>query len=121
MLSRSCQGGGDICHALALVELAVEIERSLPALGAVVQFDRWLDAPEQVRHENGVALVGQLVGMRPHRLVDAEDLLQQQQTRAPPRRRLAQIGSERAAVRGRYGDPFALHAASSLALPTQSV
>src|SRR4051812_14438506 len=112
MPSRRGQSGGDILHAPAPVELAVEIERSLPTFGAVVELDRRLDSPEQGGHENRVALIGQLVGMGPHGVVDAEDLLQQQQTRAPPCRRLAQIGSKRAAVRGRYGNPLALHAAS---------
>jgi hypothetical protein len=50
----------------------------------VVPLEAALDAPEHVRHQHDVALARQPVSQAAHVVVDAEDLLEQQDARAGP-------------------------------------
>jgi hypothetical protein len=94
-------GGGDVRDAGVDVEGVVEFEGPLPlGLALVGDVDARLDAPEQVGADGDEALGGQAVADVAHHLVDAEDLLDDDDGRAGGRRRARHIGREGAVGRG---------------------
>src|SRR5262249_7691758 len=92
--------GGDIVDALVNIEALHEVERPLPVLLRIAEVDVRLHAPEQVRRERDESLLGVVLAHQAHVLVDAENLLLDDQPRALARARQAQITAERAAVGG---------------------
>jgi hypothetical protein len=80
-------GRGDVRNAGVDVEGVVELEGPLPfGLALVGDVDARLDPPEQVGADGDEALGGQAVADVAHHLVDAEDLLDDDDGRSRGRR-----------------------------------
>ncbi len=95
------QGHLQIGDALGLVESLIELEGALPfRLALVGELDPRRLAPEEVGTERGVALRGEAVGKIAHHLVDAEDLLDDENARPLAALRRRQITGEAAAIGG---------------------
>src|SRR5260221_6562330 len=103
-------GGGDVPHPFGDVEFLIELEGSLPIGLALPELDILLDTPEEIRAEHDITLVGVEIGDVAHVLVDAEDLLNEDETGTFFRFGQRQIGTESIAVRRRELDEFSRHA-----------
>ncbi len=91
----------EIVDALGLVEALVELEGARPfRLGLVGELDAGLLPPEEIGTERDVALRGETVGDVAHHLVDAEDLLDDENARTFAALRCREIAGKAAAISG---------------------
>ncbi len=91
----------EIVDALGLVEALVELEGARPfRLGLVGELDAGLLPPEEIGAERDVALRGETVGDVAHHLVDAEDLLDDENARTFAALRCREIAGKAAAIGG---------------------
>ena len=88
----------DVLGGLVLVEALIEIEGPLEILLAIAELDIGLEAMEEVRRQDEIALLGILIGDLADMAVDAEDLLAEQDAGALAARRRRQIAAEDLAV-----------------------
>ena len=95
-------GGLDVTHGSREVELLHDREGVAQAR-FVLPLEPGLDAPEHVRDEHHVALLRELLGQAPHVVVDAEDLLKEEDPGARPACGDGAEGVEAGAVRGDDG------------------
>jgi hypothetical protein len=98
----------DVLGGLVLVEALIEAEGLLEILLAIAELDIRLEAMEEVRCQDEIALLGILIGDLADMVVDAEDLLAEQDAGALTARRRRQIAAEGLAVPARDLDVFAL-------------
>src|SRR6185295_7759062 len=75
----------------------------------IAQVDPEFHAPEQVRRQDHVALLGVVLGDFAHISIDAENLLTQHDARTLAARRHSQIATELAAIGGGDVDPLSSH------------
>lgn len=101
--------GADVGDALRHVELAHERHRLLPLGVAIAEIDARLEPPEEIRDQHVEALRREAVGDGAQRVVDAEYLLHDHDTRPASARGRRVIGIEPAAVMGDHGNPFSRH------------
>jgi hypothetical protein len=91
----------EIVHALDLVETLIELERACPfRLGLVGELDAGLLPPEEIGTKCDVALRRETVGDVAHHLVDAEDLLDDENARTLAALRCREVAGKAAAIGG---------------------
>jgi hypothetical protein len=105
---------GDVPHPLGDVEFLVELEGLLPIRLGLPELDILLDPPEEIRAEHDVTLGGIEIGDVAHVLVDAEDLLDEDEAGPFLGLRQGEIGPETIAVGRRDLDEFPHRAAPRL-------
>ena len=98
-------GGGNVGHPSCLIERR-QVTKAFQPLGlGIAQVKLGRDAPEQVGRQNQEALAGQIVTFCADCSVDAEDFLQEHNTRTGAAKRLSEIAGHRLAFAGDLHPP----------------
>ena len=90
----------DVGYRQIDVEAFEIAERRGEFLLGVAELDPRLQSPEQVRCEDDIAFLGEIVGRRAHGRVDAENLLAEHETRPGTRFRYREVSVEPPAIAG---------------------
>ena len=103
-LAQGADGGADILDSLVHVEPTEQPARLRDIGIRIAERHGWLEPPEDIGDEDDVALLGETVGHVGHEGIDAEYLLDEDETGTGSFLRRRQIGAELASIPGLHLD-----------------